>query len=74
VSQATRYIPYSKKTAKRQTLMKSLPLPDYQHKEGEGEEEEERQRPFVTSQESSKAHHWVINNIPSHGKNSERLV
>jgi hypothetical protein len=60
--------------------MKSLPLPGYQHREGEGEgegEEEEPQRPFVTSQESSRAypsHRWVINSIPSHRKKSERLV
>jgi hypothetical protein len=56
--------------------MKSLPLPGYQHREGEGKEEEP-QRPFVTSQESSRAypsHRWVINSIPSHRKKSERLV
>jgi len=73
VSQAARYVPYSKKTAERQTLMKSLPLPGYQHREGE----EEQQRPFVTSQQSSRAypsHGWVINSIPSHRKKSERLV
>jgi hypothetical protein len=53
--------------------MKSLPLPGYQYREGE----ERQQRPFVTSQESSRAypsHRWVINSIPSHRKKSERLV
>jgi hypothetical protein len=73
VSQAATYVPYSKKTAERQTLITSLPLPGYQHREGE----QEQHRPFVTSQKSSRAypsHHWVINSIPSHRKKSERLV